>query len=104
MSNSEHFHSNIDSQEYRINHSFNCDSSNVVYLLECTVCGVQNMLVAPARLLGLGLIIIRRAVVSLIWGPQFPRWNSSGIRMCILKSSCAICNKVNIDSQEKHIH
>ena len=41
MSNSEHFHSNIDSREYRINYSFNCDSSNVVYLLECTVCGVQ---------------------------------------------------------------
>ena len=37
------------------------------------------MLVAPARLLGLGLIITRRAVVSLIWGPQYPRWNSSGI-------------------------
>ena len=32
---------NIDSREYRINYSFNCDSSNVVYLLECTVCGVQ---------------------------------------------------------------
>ena len=31
MSNSEHFHSNIDSREYRINYSFNCDSSNVVY-------------------------------------------------------------------------
>ena len=41
MTNSEHFHSNVDSREYRINHSFNCDSSNVVYLLECTVCGVQ---------------------------------------------------------------
>ena len=35
MSNSEHFHSNIDSREYRINYSFNCDSSNVVYLMEC---------------------------------------------------------------------
>ena len=32
---------NLDSREYRINYSFNCDSSNVVYLLECTVCGVQ---------------------------------------------------------------
>ena len=41
MSNSEHFHSNVDSREYRINYSFNCDSSNVVYLFECTVCGVQ---------------------------------------------------------------
>ena len=30
MSNSEHFHSNIGSREYRINYSFNCDSSNVV--------------------------------------------------------------------------
>ena len=35
------FHSNIDSREYRINYSFNCNSSNVVYLLECTVCDVQ---------------------------------------------------------------
>ena len=80
MSNSEHFHSNIDSWEYRINYSFNYDSSNVVYLLECTVCGVQ-MLVAPARLLGLGLTITRRAVVSLIRGPQYPRRNSSDISL-----------------------
>ena len=41
LSNGEHFHSNIDSREYRINYSFNCDWSNVVYLLESTVCGVQ---------------------------------------------------------------
>ena len=41
MSNSEHFYSDIDSREYRINYSFNCDSLNVVYLLQCTVCGVQ---------------------------------------------------------------
>ena len=33
MSNSEHFHSNIDSREYWINYSFNCESSNVVYLV-----------------------------------------------------------------------
>ena len=42
-SNSEHFHYNVDNREYRINHSFNCDSSNVVYLLESTVCGVQHV-------------------------------------------------------------
>ena len=41
MSNSEHFRSNLDTWEYRINYSFNCDSSDDVYLLECTVCGVQ---------------------------------------------------------------
>ena len=41
MSNTEHFYSNVDSREYRIHYSFNCDSSNVVYLLECTACGVQ---------------------------------------------------------------
>ena len=40
---------------------------------------VYNMLVALARLLGLGLTITRRAVVGLIRGPQYPRWNSSGI-------------------------
>ena len=52
MSNSEHFHSNIDSREYRINNSFNCDSSNVVYLLEGTVCGVQYVgsICTPFRL------------------------------------------------------
>ena len=38
-----------------------------------------DMLVAPARLSGLGLIITRRAVVSLVWGPQYPRRNSSDI-------------------------
>ena len=38
-----------------------------------------SVLVAPARLLGLGLTITRCAVVSLIRGPQYPRWNSSGI-------------------------
>ena len=37
------------------------------------------MLVAPARLLGLGLIITRRVAVSLIRGPQYPRRNSSDI-------------------------
>ena len=80
MSNSEHFHSNIDSREYRINYSFNCDSSDVVYLLECTVCGVQYVgsTCTPFRLT-VGLIITRRAVVSLIRGPQYPRWNSLGI-------------------------
>ena len=41
MSNNDYFHSNIDSREYRINYLFNCDSSNVADLLECTVCGVQ---------------------------------------------------------------
>ena len=33
MSNCDHFHSNVNSREYRINYSFNCDSSNVLYLL-----------------------------------------------------------------------
>ena len=27
----------------RKNYLFNCDSSNVVYLLECDVCGVQHV-------------------------------------------------------------
>ena len=43
----------------------------------CIVCNVllvvYDMLVAPARLLGLGVIILRHAVVSLIWGPQYPQ-------------------------------
>ena len=35
------FISRVTNKEYRINFSFNCDSSNVVYMLECSVCGVQ---------------------------------------------------------------
>ena len=41
MNNSTNFHSNVTNKEYKINYSFNCDSSNVVYLLECCICGVQ---------------------------------------------------------------
>ena len=35
------FISLVTNKEYRINFSLNCDSSNVVYVLECSVCGVQ---------------------------------------------------------------
>ena len=28
-------------KEYKINFAFNCDSSNVIYLFDCVVCGVQ---------------------------------------------------------------
>ena len=41
MSNSDSFHSHVTNKEYKINFSFNCDSSNVVYLLDCVVCGFQ---------------------------------------------------------------
>ena len=33
--------SRVTNKEYRITLSFNCDSSNVVHMLECSVCGVQ---------------------------------------------------------------
>ena len=35
------FRSSTTGKEYKINYSFNCDLSNVVYLIECNVCGVQ---------------------------------------------------------------
>ena len=35
------FISRVTNKEYRINFSFNCGSSNVVYMLECHVCGLQ---------------------------------------------------------------
>ena len=35
------FTSRVTSKEYRINFSFNCDLSNVAYMLECSICGVQ---------------------------------------------------------------
>ena len=51
MSNSDSFHSHVTNKEYKINFSFNCDSSNVVYLL-VVLYVVFNMWVALARLLG----------------------------------------------------
>ena len=41
MCNTNIFKSHVTNKEYSINFSFNCDSSNVVYLLECNVCGIQ---------------------------------------------------------------
>ena len=41
MSNSDSFMPSTTGKEYKINYSFNCDSSNVVYLIECNVCGAQ---------------------------------------------------------------
>ena len=41
MSESDSFYSHATSKEYKINFSFNCESSGVVYLFDCVVCGVQ---------------------------------------------------------------
>ena len=41
MCDSNVFTSHITDKEYKINFSFNCDPSNVVYLMECKVCGVH---------------------------------------------------------------
>ena len=41
MSNCDGFKSKVTGKEYKINYSFDCDSSNAVYLLECNVCRVQ---------------------------------------------------------------
>ena len=35
------FISRVTNEEYRTNFSFNCDSSNMVYTLECSVCGLK---------------------------------------------------------------
>ena len=41
MSESDSFYSYATRKEYKINFSFNCDSSDAVYLFDCVVCGVQ---------------------------------------------------------------
>ena len=40
-SNRSHFH--VTKKEYKTNFSFDCDSSNVVYLFNCVVCGFQYL-------------------------------------------------------------
>ena len=37
------FHSHVTKKEYKINFAFNCDSSTVVYLFDCIVCGCQSV-------------------------------------------------------------
>ena len=63
MCDSDTFTSHITDKEYKINFSFNCDSSNVVYLMECKVCGVQYVgsTCTPFRL----RFKRRRAIASL---------------------------------------
>ena len=41
MSESDSFYSHATRKEYKINFSLNSDSSGVVYLIDCVVCGVQ---------------------------------------------------------------
>ena len=41
MSDSDSFNSHVTKKEYKINFLFNCESSNVVYLFDCTVCSFQ---------------------------------------------------------------
>ena len=41
MCDSNTFRSYSNNEEYKIDSSFDCDSSNVVYLMECRVCGVH---------------------------------------------------------------
>ena len=41
MSDSDSLHSHVTKKEHKINSSSNCDSSNVVYLFHCVVCGFQ---------------------------------------------------------------
>ena len=43
MSDSDSFYSHVARKEYKINFSFNSDSSGVVYLFDCVVCGVQYL-------------------------------------------------------------
>ena len=41
MTESDSFYSYVARKEYKFNFSFNCNSSGVVYLFDCVVCGVQ---------------------------------------------------------------
>ena len=41
MSEGSSFRCNVSEREYDINSNFTCDSSGVVYLLACKVCGKQ---------------------------------------------------------------
>ena len=43
MSESDSFYSHVTRMECKIKFSCNCDSSGVVYLFDCVVCGVQYM-------------------------------------------------------------
>ena len=65
MCDSKTFRSHSTNKEYQINFSFDCDSSDVVYLMECRVCGVQyvDSTCTPFRN---RIKTIRRAVVSFM--------------------------------------
>ena len=72
MPDSDSFHSHVTKKEYRLTFRL-----IVIRRLLCTCFPVSymvfNMWLVLARLLGLGLITIRLAIVSLCQGLQFPR-------------------------------
>ena len=41
LSSTDTFKSTNTGEEFKINHEFNCNSKNVIYLLSCKVCGIQ---------------------------------------------------------------
>ena len=59
------FVSRVTNKECRITFSLNCDSSNVVYMLECSF-AVYNMLAVHVLRLELGLIIISHTIAGLM--------------------------------------
>ena len=44
MANSNSYHSYVTKKEYKLNFSFNCCSSNLVYLYDCVVDGWCHLL------------------------------------------------------------
>ena len=80
MDNSDNFHSHVTKKEYKINFAFNCDSSNVVYLFDCVVCGFQYVgsTSTPFRYRFNNYKACYRKFIS---GSSVPRWTSSDISL-----------------------
>ena len=78
MSESDSFYSHATSKEYKSNFRLTV-IPRVLCICLSVLCVVFSMWVVLTRLLGLGLIIIRRVIVGLGQGLQFPRWTFSDI-------------------------
>ena len=81
LDNCDSFHSCVTKKEYKINFAFSCDSSNVVYMFDCVVCGFQYVgsTSTPFRYRFNNYKACCRKFSSL--GLQFLRWTSSDISL-----------------------
>ncbi|CAJ0965350.1 unnamed protein product [Ranitomeya imitator] len=71
MVNSKEFHSSVTKKTYKINHYINCNTSNVVYLINCTTCEQQYVGCTGGPLKNHRMLELERTSRLIVSNPLF---------------------------------